>query len=181
MRKIVLFIIILNYISICGQTETEDEIIIYLQAWSGNKVEMKAERLSNQPKWLYDIDLENYPLLSGNSYDEVFSDNSKYPQNIYVSKIVFDTEGDQNPDKTLALSTYKISNANIPNGRYFYVNTVSCSFKDQYFTYTVSNDKWYYGIVPPFNSSNEVSQGAMINVWETQETDCLELFLSKSI
>lgn len=178
--KILLFIFLTTICLYAQQDQyplAEDEIIINLINWSG-EVTIAADRITDQPKWLWNLYTFSGDLIGGNSYDNVTSNNLKLPENVYRGRVIFDTEGDQNPDKTLALSIYRISNNESGKNAYFYINTLSCVQRDREFTYDPSADKFYYGLTPPFNSANEVSNGATINLWGYQETGCLELYLT---
>jgi hypothetical protein len=149
--SIILFLIIAK---ICfSQSELfQDELVIDLINFDNTEVIATATRVINHGgKWYPQNHPFHYSLVSGDDYDVVTSVNRDPESGNIVGRIIFDTEGDQNPDKTLSLSIYRITfNGNKTSS--FYVNDICIYGRDVELTFDYENDLLYYGNANSFTS-----------------------------
>ncbi len=133
-----------------SQPDYEDELVIHLLDYNGVQVTATATRLGlnlDNPyfgKW-YPANTSNpNDLVTGTAYDYVSASNDWVPsQQIYDADLIFDLEGDENPNQTLSLSTYKIS----IGSTHFYVDILTSAYyvTDNELTFDYNDNIMYRG------------------------------------
>jgi len=134
-----------NFLSAQETVLFEDEVILHLNNFNNLIITAAATRILNQgAKWSPIRTPEPYTIVGGDQYDIVSANNYNfYPNQPNFDRIFFDLESDQNLDKTLALSLYKLTFVN--KNSYFYIYTVSKDIEDVHITFDYANDKLYWG------------------------------------
>ncbi len=171
MKKVFVSILfILTNLAFSQQETFEDELIIHLINYNNSSVTATATRVQLQGAKWYPSDHEYaFQLIEDSEFDVVVSGN-KFSDPYWTPRIIFDLEHDQNPDKTLAVSFYKIS-FNLSEA-FFYVNTVSTNFLDVHVTFDKANDKIYWGDCT--SCTNEITNTDIFYTFDTQNTVGLE-------
>lgn len=171
MRKFLIVLVIASSsVSFC-QESVEDEIIILLENYSGQVI-ATATRHLYVGKWYPPVyPTTPFELVDGTRFDIVQSDNWDDGIQGYSGRIIFDAEYDQNTDKTVALSVYKISFSGDKASTFWVDIITDGSQQDVYFTYNYGNDLLYSGVCP---NCTLVNPDEITYVYNEQETDDLE-------
>ncbi len=176
MKKVLLIFLVISS-QICFSQETEqDEIIILLNNYSGEVI-ATATKLVQVGKWYpWVYPLTPWQLITDTEFDRIESNNWDDGSQGYSGRIIFDTEYDQNRDKTLALSAYKISFSGNKTAT-FYVDVLHSTtyggYEDRKFTYNYGDDIIYYGECP---QCTELYPNDITYIYEQQTTALLEDF-----
>lgn len=171
MKKLIITLLLLMTTFVFAQPETfVDELIIHLINYNNNSVTATATRVQLQgAKWYPIVHANAFQLVEDDEYDTVVSGN-EFNNPWWGNTIAFDLESDQNPDRTLAVSFYKIS---FDYGQsFFYVNTVSTNMLDVHVTFDRGNDKIYWGDCT--SCTNEIKITDIFYTYDEQNTVGLE-------